>query len=164
LADIWMERGRDAGVRIGPFDKLFAYFAQGTKDLLCIWRENCANEFVCIDPRGHVAQCDCWVASYPEFRFGNIFGQTNLSDLLQSSAARQQFQTRPGWLIQAEEGCLECDYLAICHGGCPVRAYSVHGNILRKDPYCDLYKGIFRRMEEIAAARSNRAVRKALHP
>lgn len=149
LADIWEKRGRDAGVRIGPFDKLLAYFEQGTKDLLCIWRENCANEFVCIDPRGHVAQCDCWVSSYPEYRFGNILDPVSLSDLLRRSDARREFQMRPGSLIQTEE-CLDCDYLSICHGGCPVRAYSVHGDILTKDPYCDLYKKIFARMEAMS--------------
>lgn len=50
LADIWEKRGRDAGVRIGPFDKLATYFDRGTKDLLCIWQENCANEFVLYRP------------------------------------------------------------------------------------------------------------------
>jgi hypothetical protein len=34
-----------------------------------------------------------------------------------------------------------------------VRAYSVSGTILRKDPYCDLYKEIFKRMEELAVTR-----------
>ena len=72
--------------------------------------------------------------------------------MLQTSEIRRQFQARPGSLIQ-EEDCLECYYLAICHGGCPVRAYSVSGTILRKDPYCDLYKEIFKRMEELAATR-----------
>jgi len=152
LADIWEKRGRNAGVRIGPFDKLLAYFEQGTKDVLCIWRENCANDFVCIDPRGHVAQCDCWVSSYPEYRFGNIFAPLSLADLLRTSDAHREFQSRPGRLMQTE-ACLDCDYLAICHGGCPVRAYSVHGNLLRKDPYCDLYRKIFARMEAISAAR-----------
>lgn len=150
LADLWANRGRGAGVRIGPFDKLLAYFEQGSKDVLCIWRENCANELVCIDPRGHIAQCDCWVSSYPEYRFGNLFTPASLSDLLQGSQARQKFHLRPGQLVQTED-CLDCDYLALCHGGCPVRAYSVRGDLLKKDPYCALYQGIFRRMEEIAA-------------
>lgn len=153
LAEIWEARGRAAGARIGPFDGLAAYFEQGSKDVLCIWRENCANEFICIDPRGHIAQCDCWVTSYPEHRFGNIFSQFSLTDLLQGSEARRRFQIRPGRLVETED-CLECDYLAICHGGCPVRAYSVHGHILRKDPYCELYKQIFQRMEHMAAVRA----------
>ena len=122
----------------------------GNKNLLCIWRDNCVNEFVCIDPRGHVAQCDCWVTGYPESRFGNIFDAGSLSDLLRNSKARRRLQARPGELILKED-CLDCVYLAICHGGCPVRAYTVHGDLFRKDPYCQLYKSLFQHMEAMAA-------------
>jgi len=149
LATIWMDRGFHRGVRLGPFDKLLEYFVRGGKNLLCIWRDNCANDFVCIDPRGRVAQCDCWVTSYPEFRFGNLLDGGSLTDLLQNSDARRRLQARPGVLIQ-REGCLDCDYLALCHGGCPVRAYTVHGDIFRKDPYCELYRNLFRQMEVLA--------------
>ena len=150
LAGHWMDRGLAHGVRLGPFDRLLNTFVNGNKDLLCIWRDNCANDFVCIDPRGHVAQCDCWVTSYPEFRFGNIFETDSLSALLRESTARRSLQSRPGVLIQTED-CLECDYLSICHGGCPVRAYTVHGDLLRKDPYCQLYKSLFQTIQEMAA-------------
>ena len=150
LAGHWMDRGRNGGVRLGPFDKLSNYFIDGNKDLLCIWRDNCANDFVCIDPRGHVAQCDCWVTSYPEFRFGNIFETDSLSALLRESSARRSLLSRPGVLIRTED-CLECDYLSLCHGGCPVRAYTVHGDLFRKDPYCRLYKSLFQTIQEMAA-------------
>lgn len=150
LADVWMAQGFQGGVRVGPFDQLLDYFAHGKQNLLCIWQDNCVHEFVCIDPRGHVAQCDCWVTGYPEFRFGNIFDAGSLSDLLQNSNARQRIQARPGELI-LKEGCLDCVYLALCHGGCPVRAYTVHGDLFRKDPYCQLYRSLFQHMEAISA-------------
>jgi uncharacterized protein len=150
LAGHWMDRGLAHGVRLGPFDRLLNAFVNGNKDLLCIWRDNCVNDFICIDPKGHVAQCDCWVASYPEFRFGNLFETDSLSDLLRSSAARGSLRSRPGVLIQTED-CLECDYLSLCHGGCPVRAYTVHGDLFRKDPYCRLYQSLFRTIQEMAA-------------
>jgi radical SAM protein with 4Fe4S-binding SPASM domain len=150
LATVWMDRGFQRGVRVGPFNKLMDYFVHGSKDLLCIWRDNCVNDFVCIDPMGRVAQCDCWVTSYPEFRFGNMLDEGSLSDLLQDSEARRRLQSRPGVLIQ-KEGCLDCKYLTLCHGGCPVRAYTVYGDIFRKDPYCELYRGLFQNMEVMAA-------------
>jgi radical SAM protein with 4Fe4S-binding SPASM domain len=150
LATVWMDRGFQNGVRVGPFSKLLDYFVQGNKDLLCIWRDNCVNEFLCVDPRGHLAQCDCWVTGYPESWFGNIFAAGSLSDLLQNSEARRLLQSRPGVLIQKED-CLDCDYLTLCHGGCPVRAYTVHGDLFRKDPYCRLYQRLFQDMEALAA-------------
>ena len=143
LATIWIQQDTQENPRIEPFNKLMDCFTNGNKDLVCIWRENCANEFICVDPRGHVAQCDCWVASYPEFRFGNIFENGSLTEMLEKSEARQNLLARPGWLV-GHEDCLECEYLGFCHGGCPVRAYTVYGGIRKKDPYCGLYKQLFR--------------------
>jgi len=150
LADIWIESGYGNGVKVGPFDELIKYFIEGKARLPCIWRDNCVNEFICIDPNGHVAQCDCWVASYPDFRFGNIFSPHSLANLLKNSKARQRLQSRPRHLIQQED-CLECDYLALCHGGCPIRAYSTSGTLIAKDPYCNTYKSIFTHLEQRAA-------------
>ena len=153
MAAIWMDRGFAKGVRVGPFQSLMEYFLHGQKELLCIWQDNCANGFVCIDPRGDVSQCDCWAASYPGFRFGNIFDGDTLSTILRKSEARRRLRDRPGVLIQREE-CIECRYLGICHGGCPVRAYTVHGDLYRKDPYCSVYQTLFEGMEKIALSRA----------
>ncbi|MRR58469.1 MAG: radical SAM protein [Deltaproteobacteria bacterium] len=153
LATVWIKRGFDKGVQLGPFDRLMKYFVGGCKDLLCIWQDNCVNGFVCIDPQGYVSQCDCWAASYPEFRFGNIFGSDSLYDILRHSDARQGLRERPEMLIQRED-CIDCRYLGICHGGCPVRAYTVSGDLNRKDPYCSVYKALFEGMERLGACRT----------
>jgi radical SAM protein with 4Fe4S-binding SPASM domain len=89
------------------------------------------------------------VASYPEFRFGNIFASDSLTELLDHSAARRRLQARPGLLIQQED-CLECNYLALCHGNCPIRAYSTTGNLLDLYPYCPNYKSLFAHLEQVA--------------
>jgi uncharacterized protein len=52
--------------------------------------------------------------------------------LLQKSQARRRFQARPEVLMQTES-CVGCDYLSVCHGGCPVRTYAITGCTLR-DP------------------------------
>ena len=145
LATIWIDRGYGKGVHVGPFDRLMEYFVHGHKNLLCIWRDNCTNDFVCVDPLGYVSQCDCWAASYPTFRFGNIFCRDSLLNILENSEARRQLQERPGVLIQSED-CIECRYLGICHGGCPVRAYTMQGTLNRKDPYCSVYLALFEKM------------------
>lgn len=149
LADIWLERGRDDNVQIGPFDQLIDYFSHRDACLPCIWGQNCADDFIAIDARGHVAQCDCWVTSYPEQRFGNLFEPDSLSALLNDSHAREGFTQRPVKLVQGD--CLQCDYLAMCHGGCPVRTYSVHRSLFEKDPYCHLYQSLFQHLESRAS-------------
>ena len=150
LAAIWMDRGYEQGVRIDPFDRFLQYFLGEETCISCIWRENCTDEFLCIDARGAVAQCDCWVASYPEYWFGNIFESESLAAMLEQSEVRRQFQARPERII-AESDCLECPYLAICHGGCPIRTHSIYGDMFQKDPYCSLYLSLFSSMEELAA-------------
>jgi len=149
LTDVWIERGRTAGVKLGPVDQLLAHFSGEPSCLPCIWQSNCADEFIAIDARGFVAQCDCWVTSYPEYFFGNIFECDTLSNLLRNSPARKQFIDRPAAIV--DQDCIECDYLSMCHGGCPVRTYTMHHTLLTKDPYCHLYRSLFRHTEEAAA-------------
>ena len=151
LAHIWAERGFRGGVKLGPFDQLMNHFIGDVASLPCIWQQNCADEFVSIDARGYVAQCDCWVTSYPDYWFGNIFAESSFTDLLKKSPARRKFQMRPEKLM-TEESCADCDYLSVCHGGCPVRTYSITGDFFRRDPYCEVYKALFSTMEQIAAS------------
>ena len=53
--------------------------------------------------------------------------------MLRTSPARREFVERPKHLVEHED-CLECRFLSICHGGCPVRTYSALGTMLAKDP------------------------------
>jgi uncharacterized protein len=161
LATVWVERGYEQGVKLSPFDQLLRHFTGEGACLPCIWLQNCADEFVSIDARGHVAQCDCWVTSYPDYWFGNIFDDVSFTELLQKSQARQRFQARPEVLIQ-QESCAECDYLSICHGGCPVRTYAITGDFFVKDPYCQVYKALFSTMEALAVRMAAVRYRRAL--
>jgi uncharacterized protein len=146
LFDIWIQKGYDAGVSLGPFDALIDHFIGRPARLPCIWKENCSNQFISVDARGTVAQCDCWVTSYPEYFFGNMFREPDLTRMLKTSRARREFVDRPKHLMEHED-CLACRYLSICHGGCPVRTYSAKGTLLAKDPYCEVYKVVFARAE-----------------
>ena len=146
LFDIWIEQGRDSGIALGPFDELIHHFTGRPARLPCIWKENCSNQFISVDSKGTVAQCDCWVTSYPESFFGNVFQEENLTTMLRTSPARREFVERPKHLVENED-CLQCRFLSICHGGCPVRTYSALGTMLAKDPYCEVYKAVFGRAE-----------------
>ena len=151
LFDIWMEKGYDSGLALGPFDALIEHFIGRPARLPCIWKENCSSQFISVDSKGTVAQCDCWVTSYPEYFFGNIFQEPDLTRMLMTSRARRDFVERPKRLVE-DEDCLSCRYLSICHGGCPVRTYSTRGTMMKKDPYCEVYKVVFARAEMYARA------------
>jgi radical SAM protein with 4Fe4S-binding SPASM domain len=134
LADIWIDRGCPAGVKLGPFDELLEYFSGGPATLPCFWRENCARE----------------VVSYPKHRFGNILGEETLAQLLQRSPARERLLRRPSELVRRED-CIWCEHLGICHGGCPIRAFTCRGQLNEKDPYCDTYRMVFDYIRGIAS-------------
>jgi hypothetical protein len=44
--------------------------------------------------------------------------------------------------------------------GCPIRAYTVFGNFITKDPYCETYKAVFNHMEAVSSAIAMRRSRK----
>ena len=156
LTDVWLERGYGT-VALGPIDELIKTFTDASGRLPCIWQANCADEFISIDARGFVAQCDCWVTSYPEYFFGNIYETDNLTQMLAESRARRKFVERPAIIIPKD--CIECDYLSLCHGGCPVRTFTFSGTMFEKDPYCHVYLAMFRKAEEVAAKLSGERAR-----
>jgi radical SAM protein with 4Fe4S-binding SPASM domain len=160
LFDVWMEHGYEEGVALGPFDALIHHFTGAPARLPCIWKENCSSQFISVDSKGTVAQCDCWVTSYPESFFGNMFREPGLTKMLRESPARREFVERPKHLVEHED-CLSCRWLSICHGGCPVRTYSALGTMLAKDPYCEVYKTVFARAEHHARDILRRRVREA---
>jgi radical SAM protein with 4Fe4S-binding SPASM domain len=142
LFDLWMGKGMSEGVSISPFDQVIKYFRTGENSLSCCGSENCASIFIGIGPKGDVGQCECFVSSYPEYIFGNILTCPDMSDIM-NSPVRKPFLERPLRLME-DEDCAECEYLTVCHGGCPVRAYSTTGNLFTKDPYCESNKTLFR--------------------
>jgi len=141
LFDIWIRKGRSQGITISPFEELIDYFRTGRNCLGCDWGENCANTFIGIGPTGNVGQCECFVSSFPDFVFGNIVTCPDMS-VIMSSPMRKQFLERPLRLMERED-CSECDYLALCHGGCPTHAYSTTGDLFTKDPNCKANKTLF---------------------
>ena len=47
-----------------------------------------------MDSKGSVAQCDCWVTSYPKYFFGNILREPGLTRMLKTSPPRRDFVER----------------------------------------------------------------------
>ena len=151
LADVWRAEGRAQGVKLGPFDELLKWFAGRDGVLPCMWRPSCPHDLVSIDPDGNVAQCDCWVSSYPEHHYGNLFKDVSLGELLATSSSREAMLARPIQLVAAAP-CQTCEYLAVCHGGCAIRALTATGQLSSPDPYCESYRVLFAHLTAIETA------------
>jgi radical SAM protein with 4Fe4S-binding SPASM domain len=85
-----------------------------------------------IDPKGNVYPCQ--FARSPEFLVGTI---RNLpfsrlwtdpeNDVLTGFREKTRHLTGK---------CRDCRYLALCGGGCRVRAFAVNGDFFADDPFC----------------------------
>jgi uncharacterized protein len=149
LFDVWMQGGYNRGIVIKPFSWMVDYFINHDKSRVpCVWAPSC-DHIVAIDPAGNVATCDCWVAGYPEYWYGNIHHCTDF-DQIMNSKSRMLLRNRVAFLVRHHD-CGTCDYLALCHGGCPVHAYSTFGTLAAKDPYCETYKAIFKHVQGFLA-------------
>lgn len=127
-------------IRLSPFDQILAAFDKnGAHSLPCIWGGDCFDRFISIGPDLDVAACDCWVTSLPDYLFGNLRRET-LRTLL-DGPVRKQLKKRNGAILEGE--CLDCEYLPLCFGGCPVRSLGTRGNPYDQDPYCGTYKKVF---------------------
>ena len=78
----------------------------------CSFAETCGRNVV-LERNGDVYACDHYV--YPEYRLGNMRGQT-LSDMV-SSARQERFGLDKSAALPRY--CRECSYLFACHGECP---------------------------------------------
>ena len=114
--------------------------------LPCIWSRDCSRSFFSIGPDGRIGLCDAWITSRNSRLYGNIL--TDEFEEILNHGCRADFQKRLGALLAQD--CGECDFLAHCHGGCPMRTWSAHGDIKRKDPYCGAYKLLFQAITQLS--------------
>ncbi len=147
LYEVWLYNGRD--LSISPF----TYFENrlfGTKITLpCIWSHTCAEGLLCVGPDGQAGQCDCLVATHPQYNFGSFLKDS--IDVVLSSPNRRAILDRPLRLAR-ETSCGECRFWGICHGGCPIRAFAFTGDIQGPDHYCRVYQAMFQTILDYAAA------------
>lgn len=139
LFHLWHSSFKDQ-ISLNPFQHLALAF-NGNKgtSLPCIWGGDCFDRFISIGPDLDVAACDCWVTSLPDYIFGNLRHDSVRAVL--NGPVRQHLKGRNAAILQGE--CLDCSYLPVCFGGCPVRSLGTRGNPNDADPYCRAYKQLF---------------------
>lgn len=89
----------------------------GEPSPVCIFARQCGRA-VALEHNGDVYACDHYV--YPEYRRGNILSD-NLGRMVERSVASGFGPHKEKTLPQ---GCLECDVLKACWGGCPKHRFT----------------------------------------
>lgn len=116
IFDVWVRR--DVGrVSVQMFDVAVAAWT-GQPPVLCVHSETCGHAFA-LEANGDLYNCDHFV--YPEHKLGNIH-QHDINTLNNSEQARTFGEAKRDTLTP---DCRRCEYLKVCHGGCPKHRFAV---------------------------------------
>lgn len=127
----WPERRR---VRVRFFDNLAEALA-GQKPGSCALHETC-DSYAVVEYNGDVYPCDFFVES--GWRLGNI--EVDSWSELARRRKRYEFAARK---LDPHPACAACEYLHICHRGCPKNRHGRHGRFEDLDWFCAGYKAAF---------------------
>jgi radical SAM protein with 4Fe4S-binding SPASM domain len=101
----------------------------------CVWNE------VNISPGGEASQCGR-ASDWDLLAFGNIMDRP----LADADAKRQQLEDRLSMLEAGD--CKGCPYWGLCSGGCPLDAWSEHGDFIHRSPWCESTRGFLEKYFE----------------
>ncbi len=143
--DEWWQR--DIGkVSERNIDSALAYYLTGTPTM-CTYQARCS-DYLMIERGGEVFPCDFF--GRPEWLLGYL-GERPMAEYLEQ-VREERFGKLKG---QAAAECRECEWWAICHGGCP-RDRAADG----KSHYCEGYRKFFAatatRLRQLAASMRRR--------
>jgi len=156
LFDRWAEDDW-RGTYIRMFNDLLAVYS-GREMPTCIFRERCG-DYVVLEYNGDVYACDFFVE--PQWRLGNIMEQPLAEIIPGDTFAR--FASR-----KSDHGaqCRSCEWLPLCHGGCPKERLVAHDDHRSPSYLCAAYKRFFAHSEErlLAMARELQREQQAREP
>ncbi len=143
--DIWYNDGfPETSIRF--FDNILNVYLHREAEE-CIHRKTCPKTLI-IEQNGDTYPCDFFISD--EYKLGNV-GVDNVEDILNSPVYNDFLRMKPNLL----QKCKRCDYLHLCHGGCPRnRMWVEYEDQVDVDYFCDSYMRIYeyanKRMEVVA--------------
>lgn len=142
LFEVWWKR-RDRFPAVEPFRALRESIIDRRISLGCVDSGQCTYHHVNVAPDGSTSQCGR-AADWNILSYGNL-ADRSLTDVLRDPE-REQLQRRQELLPQGE--CAGCRFWKLCHGGCPLDAYSQHRSFLHKSEWCEARRGFIERYFE----------------
>jgi len=138
----WEESGRSSHVPL--FADLVEWFDSGQKtrpQLACGFMGRCQETHLGIDSTLNLAGCGRGLDT--EAFYGNLRTES-ISALVAKSDERSRLATRSERLRTG--ACADCQFFAICSGGCPDDAVLGTGDIMDRSPHCSAYRLLFEAM------------------
>jgi uncharacterized protein len=131
--DIWFNNGNPE-ISIGFFDNMLAVYLNQSPGT-CIHQKTCPKTIV-FEQNGDAYPCDFFIDE--QYRLGNIM-QDSLESIMNSERLERFLTMKPSLPAQ----CKSCDFLHLCHGGCPRNRIS-ETNEVQGEYFCRSYKQIYR--------------------
>lgn len=122
--------------QIEPFSTLTSNLLEESKSLMCCDSGACAYSHINLLPDGSFSHCGR-SADWDLLDYGSIFDKS-FSEVLADPQRDVLVQRNT---ILPETDCKGCRFWDICHGGCPLDAWSATGSFLHKSEMCYAKKG-----------------------
>jgi uncharacterized protein len=133
--DLWWPERRTMRIRF--FDNVAEALA-GQKPGSCTLHETC-DSYVVVEYNGDVFPCDFFVEN--TWKLGNI-----IIDSWPEIARRQRrYQFASNKTLRRTE-CDACEFLSICHAGCPKFRYAPNQRFTDLDYFCEAYKMAYKKI------------------
>ena len=132
---VWWEN-RNRYPDIEPFKSLVNNIIHQHRSLSCVDSGACTYHHINISPDGDASQCGR-SSDWALLNYGNI-ADCSIEDIL-NHPERKKLESRYSKLI--EKDCFGCRFWEICHGGCPLDAWSKHKDFGHKTEWCYVKKG-----------------------
>lgn len=126
----WKHRERYPDVQ--PFKNLVRTIIEGQPSLGCVESGDCSYNYLNVAPDGETSQCGR-SADWGLLQYGNIKDKS-VEEIL-CNHQRNQLEERVKKL--KGKNCRECRFWELCHGGCPLDAYSKHKGFMFKSEWCE---------------------------
>ena len=137
----WQRRNRFAHVE--PFASIVNNLLGEGKSLMCSDSGTCAYAHINVQSDGSLSHCgrsaDWGLLNYGSMR-DKTFAQA-LSDVQRGELVRRN-------LVLPEAECKDCRFWDICHGGCPLDAWSSAGGFMHKSEWCYAKRGFIEKYVE----------------
>lgn len=144
--DVWYNEGHpDMSVRF--FDNLLGSYLDLDAEL-CIHQKLCPTTLV-LEQNGDAYPCDFYIGE--DYKLGNVKDDC-LSDIIGNYVHQRFLEKKPSLPLK----CKSCEFLHLCHGGCPRNRTTSGENELNVDYFCESYLQIYRYAHEKMTGLSER--------
>jgi uncharacterized protein len=137
----WQNRGANPGVE--PFSSLVGNLLEGRVSLGCGDSGTCAYNYINVLPDGSLSHCGR-AADWGLLDYGSIF-EKSFAQVLADPQRNTLMQRNT---ILPKTDCQGCRFWHICHGGCPLDAWSATGSFLHKSEWCYAKRGFIEKYFE----------------